>query len=46
MGNKQSSEEPAPLTAAELIQAGWSPGPGLGAELNRLRLQRIDQEER
>ena len=36
----------SPLTAAELIQAGWSPGPGLGAELRRLRLQRIDQEAR
>ena len=36
----------SPLTAAELIQAGWSPGPELGAELSRLRLQRIDQEER
>ena len=36
----------SPLTAAELIQAGWSPGPGLGAELKRLRLQRIDQEAR
>ena len=36
----------SPLTAAELIQAGWSPGPGLGAELSRLRLQRIDQEGR
>ena len=36
----------SPLTAAELIDAGWSPGPGLGAELSRLRLQRIDQEGR
>ena len=36
----------SPLTAAELIQAGWSPGPGLGAELRRLRWQRIDQEAR
>ena len=36
----------SPVTAAELIQAGWSPGPELGAELSRLRLQRIDQEER
>ena len=36
----------SPLTAAELIDAGWSPGPGLGAELSRLRLQRIDQKGR
>jgi len=36
----------SPLTAAELIDAGWSPGPRLGAELSRLRLQRIDQEGR
>jgi len=34
----------APLSAAELIAAGWRPGPGLGAELRRLRSQRLAEE--
>ncbi|WP_254979065.1 CCA tRNA nucleotidyltransferase [Cyanobium sp. ATX 6A2] len=34
----------APLSAAELIAAGWRPGPELGAELRRLRSQRLAQE--
>ena len=33
----------APLQARDLIAAGWRPGPGLGAELQRLRFQRLDQ---
>jgi poly(A) polymerase len=34
----------APLSAHELIAAGWRPGPELGAELRRLRSQRLAQE--
>jgi poly(A) polymerase len=34
----------APVSAAELIAAGWRPGPELGAELRRLRSQRLAQE--
>ncbi len=34
----------APLSAAELIAAGWRPGPELGAELRRLRSQRLAEE--
>ena len=34
----------APLQAKELIAAGWCPGPALGAELQRLRFQRLDQD--
>ena len=33
----------APLQAKDLIAAGWRPGPDLGAELQRLRFQRLDQ---
>jgi len=33
----------ASLTARDLIAAGWSPGPALGAELRRLRLVELDQ---
>lgn len=34
----------APVTAAGLISSGWRPGPELGAELRRLRSQRLAQE--
>jgi poly(A) polymerase len=34
----------APLSAAELIVAGWRPGPELGAELRRLRSQLLAEE--
>jgi len=34
----------ASRSAAELIAAGWRPGPGLGAELRRLRSERLAQE--
>jgi poly(A) polymerase len=34
----------APRSAAELIAAGWRPGPELGAELRRLRSQRLAEE--
>jgi poly(A) polymerase len=35
----------APLTAAELLAQGWSPGPALGERLRQLRWQRIDHSE-
>ncbi|MGB5134731.1 MAG: CCA tRNA nucleotidyltransferase, partial [Prochlorococcaceae cyanobacterium] len=34
----------ATVSPAELIAAGWRPGPALGAELRRLRSQRLAQE--
>ncbi|MCP9926654.1 CCA tRNA nucleotidyltransferase [Cyanobium sp. CH-040] len=34
----------SPVSAAELIAAGWRPGPELGAELRRLRSQALAQE--
>ncbi|KMM16912.1 tRNA nucleotidyltransferase [Synechococcus sp. GFB01] len=34
----------APLSARQLIAAGWRPGPALGAELRRLRSQRLAGE--
>ena len=33
----------SPVTAKELMAAGWTPGPALGAELRRRRLQRLDR---
>jgi poly(A) polymerase len=32
---------PSPLTAKDLLAQGWQPGPDLGAELKRLRRQRL-----
>jgi len=32
---------PSPLTAKDLLAQGWQPGPDLGAELKRLRRQRM-----
>lgn len=32
----------SPVTAKDLMAAGWTPGPGLGAELRRRRLQCLD----
>ncbi len=32
---------PSPLTAKDLLAQGWQPGPDLGAELQRLRRQRL-----
>lgn len=32
---------PSPLTAKDLLAQGWQPGPGLGAELQRLRRQSL-----
>lgn len=34
----------SPVSAAELIAAGASPGPGLGATLRQLRARRLEQE--
>ena len=35
----------SPIQSKTLIKEGWQPGPGLGAELQRLRLEHIDQQE-
>ena len=34
----------SPVSAQALIDQGWRPGPALGAELQRLRLELIDQQ--
>ena len=34
----------ASLAARDLMDAGWVPGPALGAELQRLRLKELDQD--
>ncbi len=36
----------SPISANKLIQQGWQPGPSLGKELNRLRLEKINNEQR
>tara|TARA_Y100001968_G_C19436896_1_gene760228 strand:+ start:1412 stop:2686 length:1275 start_codon:yes stop_codon:yes gene_type:complete len=33
----------SPLSAKELIERGWAPGPGIRKEMNRLRNQQLDQ---
>ena len=33
----------APVTAKDLMDGGWKPGPALGEELRRLRWQRLEQ---
>jgi len=35
----------APLSAGQLLEQGWRPGPELGQELHRLRGQHLDQSE-